>query len=58
MNKSQYEQARLAGQAARSAGRPRDAGPIFALGAEGAMLREVWREGWDDRDAEIKGGRK
>lgn len=58
MDKQQYEQAKVAGQSARNAGRPRDTCPIYALGADGAMLREAWQTAWDDRDAEIKGGRK
>lgn len=56
--KAQYEQARLAGQSARSAGRGRDSGPVYALGAEGAMFREAWRSGWEDRDQEIKERKK
>ena len=56
--KQKYEQARLAGQYARAACRPRDSGPRYALGAEGALLSEVWREGWDSKDAEIKESRK
>lgn len=57
-DKKTYEQARIAGQCARAAGRPRDSGPRYALGVEGAMLSEVWREGWDSKDVEIKGSRK
>lgn len=58
MDKQQYEQARVAGQSARNAGRPRDTCPIYALGAAGAMLREAWQDSWDERDAEIKRGKK
>lgn len=56
--KAEYEQAKIAGASARAAGRPRDSGPVYALGAAGAMLREAWLSAWDDKDAEIRGSRK
>lgn len=58
MNKQQYEQAKIAGRSARSAGRGRDSCPMYALGAAGAMLREAWQYSWDQRDAEIKEDKK
>lgn len=58
MNRQQYEQAKEAGRSARSEGRRRDSCPVYALGAEGAMLREAWQSEWDKTDAEIKGSRK
>lgn len=58
MTRAEYEQAKVAGRSARNAGRSRDTCPIYALGAEGAMLREAWQSSWDDREAEIKGGKR
>lgn len=49
--KAQFEQAYLAGIAARQAGRKRDSCPTWALGEQGALWREQWRRGWDDEDA-------
>lgn len=53
MTKQQYEQARLAGRQARESGRGMYDGPKYAMGAEGAMLREAWRDGWQSRDSEL-----
>ncbi|CAD7379589.1 DNA-directed RNA polymerase subunit K/omega [Xanthomonas arboricola] len=52
MNQQQYENARLAGHRARQASKKRDDSPKYAMGEEGALLREAWREGWDEADAE------
>ena len=49
--KAQFEQAYLAGIAARQVGRKRDSCPTWALGEQGALWREQWRRGWDDEDA-------
>lgn len=50
MTKQQYEQARDAGRRAREAGKGLYEGPKYGMGAEGAMLREAWRDGWETRD--------
>ncbi len=52
MNQHQYENARLAGHRARQASKKRDDSPKYAMGEEGALLREAWREGWDEADEE------
>ncbi|MEE7545746.1 hypothetical protein HF319_00640 [Xanthomonas sp. Kuri4-1] len=52
MNQQQYERARLAGYYARQAGKKRDDSPRFAMGEDGALLREAFRDGWDEADEE------
>lgn len=57
MTREQYEQAQQAGCYARQAGRKLDACPLFAMGKDGDLLREAWRQGWQDEDAR-RAGRK
>jgi len=52
MTKQQHEQARLAGEMARRAGRGRDKCPLYAMGADGQKLREAWYAGWDAANEE------
>jgi ribosome modulation factor len=52
MNQQQYEQARLAGYRARQAGKKRDDSPKYGMGEDGYLLREAWRNGFDEADAE------
>lgn len=50
LNQQQYDQAFEAGRRARQAGKPRDGGPLYAMGADGYELRQRWQEGWDAED--------
>jgi hypothetical protein len=52
MNKQQYENALLAGYRARQASKKREDSPKYAMGEDGYLLREAWRHGWDEADAE------
>lgn len=54
MDQRKYEQARIAGQTARQAGRGRDKCPLYGMGAESQKLREAWYAGWDAADDERK----
>lgn len=54
MTRQRFEQARIAGQTARQAGRGRDKCPLYGMGEESQKLREAWYEGWDEADSERK----
>ncbi len=54
MTKQQYEQARLAGENARRAGRGRDKCPLYGMGQDGRAMQDAWYAGWDSVDSERK----
>ena len=55
ITEAKYRQAVEAGAAARRAGRPRSACPLYGMGEDGQTLRDAWYRGFDGADAERKG---
>lgn len=47
VSERQYLQAEQAGETARQSGKKRDQSPLYAMGEDGELLREAWRNGWD-----------
>lgn len=45
-----------AGRHMRDAHKDRAAVPLYAMGEDGLLLRKRWRDGWDQRDDEIRRG--
>lgn len=54
MTRNQWEQARLAGENARRAGRGREKCPLYGMGDDGRALQEAWLSGWESADDERK----
>lgn len=50
MTREQYEQAQQAGMYARQAGRSITACPRYGTTTDAQLLREAWRQGWQDED--------
>lgn len=48
------QQARVAGGWAREAGRGIESCPTYAIGEQGAPYRQAWRDGWAERDRQIR----
>lgn len=46
-----------AGGKARENGRPLSSCPTYAMGSMGAAWRKAWRDGWQEADKRIAGGK-
>lgn len=49
-----HDQAYKAGRNARERGKGEFEGPRYGMGEAEAVLRDRWRKGWRDKDAEMK----
>lgn len=54
----ELERARQSGRWMRDAHKDRNSVPLYAMGENELALRRAWLAGYDERDEQIRGGRK